>query len=246
MTLITDAQSLVALSQQAGSAADQSTTEASLDRVFEKLSNAHAEINHGVASSPWWEQLDESDRASVLKAAKRASESVRPLLDGDDGVLASFGRNDDAAARGTLAEVTIAFAELSDSVQEAQNSLVRRWSESLWPADRFAELEVHTFVPESRGRAKAVLDVSRRLEQTISRRTVLSSDDLLQFDNDRQAAMLQVEPLLEIPAPVEVLELFRATTQDSDVPLNLLTPDALAWLMDHRASELFIIRRTES
>lgn len=246
MTLLTDAQALVPLAEQAGSAADRSTTDAALGVVLERLEQAHARVTHGVLSSPWWEALGESDRQEVLQAAERAARAVRPLTEQVDSVLASYGRNDAAASRGALPEINHAFGLLATTVQEVQNALLRSWAQDLWPAERISELDIHAIVPESRGEAEAVLRVARRLQDDLDAGRALTTDDLRQRNEDVLEATRRAAPLRERPVPAGVLEVFRATLGEAEVSLEVLTPDALRWLADHGAAQLFVMRRVRA
>ena len=246
MTLLTDAQALVVLAEQAGSAADRSTTDAALGVVLERLEKAHARLAHGVLSSPWWEDLRECDRQAVLQAAEPAAAVVSPLTEEVDSVLASYGLNDDAASRGTLAEINRAFGVLAAAIQEAQDAFLRTWAQDLWPAERISELEIHAIVPESRVDAKAVLRVARRLQDDLDAGRALAGDELRRRHADVLEATRRAEPLRERPVPEGVLDVFRATVGEAEVSLEVLTPDALRWLTDHGAAQLFVMRRAHT
>jgi hypothetical protein len=243
MTLVTDAQALVVLAEQAGSAADRSATDAALGVVLERLERAHARLTHGVLTSPWWEHTAEDPRRAVQQAAERAAAAVRPLAEEVDSVLASYGLNDNAANRGALAEVGRAFSLLATTVQEAQNALLETWMRELWPAERISELDIHVIVPDSRADAQAVLEVVRLLQHDLEAGRALSADELHRRHEDVLLAAERVRPLLDRPVPGELLELFRATMGEAEVSLGTLTPEALRWLADHGAARLFVLRR---
>jgi len=243
LTLLTDAQALVVLAEQAGSAADRSTTDAALGVVLERLEKAHARLAHGVLSSPWWEEMRDGDRQTVRQAAERAVAAVSPLTEEVDSVLASYGLNDDAASRGTLAEITRAFGLLAATIQEAQDAFLRIWAQDLWPAERISELDIHAIVPESRPEAEAVLRVARRLQDDLDAGRALTGDDLRRRHVAVLEATRRAEPLRERPVPAGVLDVFRSTIGEAEVSLDVLTPDALRWLTDHGAAQLFVMRR---
>jgi hypothetical protein len=243
VTLVTDAQALLVLAEQAGSAADRSTTDAALGVVLERLERAHARVTHGVLSSPWWEELSQNDRDAVMKAVVRAAAAVRPLADQVDSVAASYGRHDDAASRGALGEINRAFALLAETVQDAQDSLLRTWSQDVWPAERMSELDIHAIVPESRKEAESVLRVAHRLHDDLDARRALVVPDLRRRREDVLDAASRAEPLRERPVPASVLEVFRATVGEAEVSLEAVTSDALQWLADHGGARLFVVHR---
>lgn len=242
MTLMTDAQALVELSRQAGSAADRSTSQAALDTVFERLEKAMPPVEPAVLSSPWWDELGGVERDTVQGAANRAAKAIESIVDAPDSVIASYGLNDDST-RGALAEISIAFGEFRKAVKEAQDSLLTRWANDLWPVERRAELEIHTFVPDSRDQAGSVLALSERLARDLDTSLLYSADGMQDLRESVIEATALADNLRELPVPHQVLELFRETFGDSEVPLSILTPEALRWLADHGASDLFMLRR---
>jgi len=187
--------------------------------------------------------MRDGDRQTVRQAAERAVAAVSPLTEEVDSVLASYGLNDDAASRGTLAEINHAFGLLTATIQEAQDAFLRKWAQDLWPAERISELDIHAIVPESRQEAEAVLRVARRLQDDLDAGRALTGDDLRRRHVAVLEATRRAEPLRERPVPAGVLDVFRSTIGEAEVSLDVLTPDALRWLRDHGAAQLFVMRR---
>jgi hypothetical protein len=241
---MTDAQALVDLSEQAGSAASQSASKAALDAVLERLEKALSPIEPGVLSSPFWDELGEADRKALESAAERAARAVTPIVDAPDSVIASYGLNDDST-RGALAEIGISFGEFNRAVKEAQDSLFAKWANDLWPADRIAELEIHALVPVSREQADTVLALWASITKDQDSYLIRSAEDIRALREAVLEAMTHAKHLHDLPVPRQVLKLFRESLDDSRVPLSVLSPEALRWLEDHGASDLFVLQRAD-
>jgi hypothetical protein len=245
MTLVDDCERLTTLAEQADAAADAGSAEAALREVLERLNLAGRSIAYGVREPHWWEHVPEPARPAVRAAAQRAAAAVTPLSTESDQVLAAYGRGGTTMDRGALAALFRAFTDYGTALREAQNQLLRAWSEELWPSDRQAELDVHAIVPDTAAAAREVLSVTSELADAAGDRLLDSA--ALQRTFDRcQAAQASAAALRRLPLPPPVLQFFTRIAQDEVLLLSDIEAEVIAWLDRHDATRLFSVSRADA
>jgi hypothetical protein len=247
MTLIDLAEDLVLLADQAGTAADQSSSDAALATVFERLRNAREQVApYGVGQPPWLDAVPAEARQNIAVAATRAAKAVRPLSAATDETLATYARSGDAAMRGALGAVRRDVAALADALREAQDDLVESWADSIWPDDGADELEILAFIPETASAGETVARAQRQLRAVPGEMRILSAAALADLQAQVAKAASVVGELERAEVPDDVLAFWRAISDGDEQPLTVLTADVHRWLVDRGASELFIVRRADA
>ena len=246
MTLIDDAERLTTLAEEANAAADAGSVEAALHEVLDQLIAVRPTIAHGIVEPRWWQHVPKAERVAVHAAAKRAAGAAGPLRTESDQVLAAYGRGDATTDRGALGALLRAFREYGATLRQAQDEVLRAWTEQLWPPDRHPELEVHALVPETASAAHEILTVTKELADAIDGMQILDDKALGQLFDRCHAAATSAATLRQLPVPPSVLAFFRRMAEQGVVPLNDVAAEVFAWLDEQDATRLFIVSRPES
>ena len=191
MTLVDDAERLTTLAEEANAAADAGSVEAALREVLDRLVAVRPTIAYGIVEPRWWQHVPEPERAGVRAASERAAAAAGPLRTESDQVLAAYGRGDATMDRGALGALLRAFREYGAALRQAQDEVLRTWSERLWPPDQHPELEVHALVPETAAAAREILTVTTEMDGAIDDARILDGEALGKLFDRCEAATTQ-------------------------------------------------------
>lgn len=241
MTLVDDAERLKTLAEQADAAADAGSIEAALSEVLDRLIAARSTVGYAVVEPRWWQYVPEPERRAVHGAAERAAAAAGPLRTESDQVLAAYGRGDTTMDRGALGALLRAFREYGTALRQAQDELLRAWSEQLWSLDQHPELEARALVPETAAAAREILAVTQEMADAINGARTLDGEALGQLFDRSQAAASSAATLRQLPVPSSVLDFFTRMAEHRVMPLSDVAAEVFAWLDEHDATRLFVV-----
>lgn len=245
MTLVDDAERLTTLAEEANAAADVGSVEAALRDVLDRLIAVRPAIAHGIIEPRWWQHVPEPEREAVRTAAGRAAAAAGPLRTESDQVLAAYGRGDATMDRGALGALLRAFRDYGAALRQAQDEVLRAWTEQLWPPDHRPELEVHALVPETAAAAREILTVTTEIDEAIGGVRILDSEALATLFDRCEAATGSATTLRELPVPDAVLAFFKRMAEHGMMPLSDVAAEVFVWLDEHDATRLFVVSRPD-
>jgi hypothetical protein len=245
MTLVDDAERLTTLAEQADAAADAGSIEAALSEVLDRLIVARRTVGYAIVEPRWWQYVPEPERRAVHGAAERAAAAAGRLPTESDQVLAAYGRGDTTMDRGALGALLRVFREYGTALRQAQDEVLRAWSEQLWSLDQRPELEVHALVPETAAAAREILAVTKGMADAINDVRMLDGEALGQLFDPCEAAGASAATLRELPVPSSVLDFFTRMAEHRLMPLGDVAAEVFAWLDDHDATRLFVVSRLD-
>jgi hypothetical protein len=245
MTLVDDAERLTTLAEQADAAAEGGSIEAALSEVLDRLLFARRTVVYGVVELRWWQYVPEPERRAVHGAAERAAAAAGPMHTESDQVLAAYGRGDTTIDRGALGALLRAFREYGTALRQAQDEVLRAWSEQLWSLDKRPELEVHALVPETAAAAREILAVTKEMADAINDVRTLDGEALGQLFDRSEAAAARAATLRQLPVPSSVLDFFTRMAEHRVMPLSDVAAEVFAWLGEHDATRLFVVSRLD-
>lgn len=241
MTLVDDAEHLTTLAEQAGAAADAGSIEAALSEVLDRLIAARGTLGYAVVEPRWWEYVPEPERRAVHGVAERVAAAAGPLRTESDQVLAAYGRGDATVDRGALGALLRAVREYGTALRQAQDEVLRAWSEQLWPVDQRPELEARALVPETAAPAREILAVTKEMSDAINDGRTLDGEALGQLFDRSEAAAASAATLRQLPVPSAVLDFFTRMAEQPVMPLSDVAAEVFAWLDEHDATRLFVV-----
>ena len=244
--ILDEAATLKLLVTQAGEAADDVNRDAALATVEERVSLAQRELSmYAVACPPWRDLLPEPARDAVLAAVVALASQLEPLVSATDDVLVAYGARVAADERGGLAAIVNRKEELLQALQTAQAALLDAWLQSLWPADRRADLEVLAHLPQGQQAAQEILSALNTLAEETEFSHAIAAERMERLKQRIDAARDVVDELDGHSVPEAVVEFWRAASGDEGDATSLveLSLEVHRWLIEHGADHLFAIKR---
>ncbi len=104
--------------------------------------------------------------------------------------------------------------ELLQALQTAQSALLDAWLQSLWPADRRADLEVLAHLPEGQRAAQEILSALNTLAAETEFSEPIAAERMERLKQRIDAARDVADELDGHSVPEEVVEFWRAASDD--------------------------------
>jgi hypothetical protein len=235
---------LSALAERASSTARESNEDAAFADVGERVTAAHSLFqNLGMANVRLLGLLTEDEQAGVERAAASASKALEVLAKASDAELAAYSSTT-AEKRGSLRAVSREATGLRASLLAAQQSLLHRVGEEVWPEDDLVRLAVVSHISHNGSPAQVdrdVFEVRKKLIEHANDDVGLALDHIDRLVSEATRAAADAQPLRQIEVSDEVIEFWKAAEQG--VGLESLTPSIREWLETHDALTLFTVSR---
>jgi hypothetical protein len=244
--ILDEAATLKLLVAQASEAADDVNRDAALATVEERVSVAQRQLSmYAIARPPWRDRLPEPARDAVLAALSALTSQLEPLVHAADDELVAYGARTAADERGGLAAIVNRKEELLQVLGTAQEAVLGEWLQSLWPADRRADLKVLAHLPESQRVAEEILATFRALTLEGELPRPIATERMERLEQRVDAARALAEQLDGYSVPEAVVEFWRAASGDDGdgTSLSAVTLEVHEWLLEHSADDLFVITR---
>jgi hypothetical protein len=200
---------------------------------------------YAIARPPWRDELPESAREAVLASIGGLAGQLEPLARASEDELVAYGSNNSPEERGGLAAIVRQKDDLIEALLASQDALLQAWLQSLWPAEKRAELEVLTHLPEVKDAAEKVLLTFKMLAGETEDPHPIGSERLERVKQRVDDAIAHARDLSHHPVPEAVVAFWRAAAaQEDGISLTELSLDVHQWLIDHGAVEQFgIVQR---
>jgi hypothetical protein len=244
--ILDEAATLTLLVAQAGEAAVDVNRDAALASVEDRVSMAQRQLSmYAIARPPWRDLLPEPAHDTVLAALSALASQLEPLVSANDDVLVAYGTRSATDERGGLAAIVNRKDEVLEVLRTAQEALLGDWLQSLWPADRRADLEVIAHLPEGQRVAEQILAVFRALAAENEFPQPIAAERLERLKQRVDDARAVADQLDGQSLPDEVVEFWRAASDDEGDGTSLaeLSLEVHQWLIEHGADHLFAIKR---
>lgn len=244
--ILDDAATLKLLVAQASEAAQDVNRDAALATVEERVSIAQRQLSmYAIARPPCRELLPQPAHDAVLSALSVLADHLEPLISATDDELVAYGSRTAADERGGLAAIVKRKDELLEALQMGQHAMLAEWLQSLWPADRRADLEVLAHLPESQQAAEEILAAFRVLAAEDEYPQPIAAEGIERLKRRVDDARALAHQLDGHSVPGEVVEFWRAASdhEGDGIRLSDLSVEVHHWLIEHGADDLFAIKR---
>jgi hypothetical protein len=238
---------LKALAERASSTTRTSNEDAAFADVEEQVTSAHSLFRSlGMANVRVLRLLAGDERLGILRAATSAFEALQVLANASDAELAAYSSTT-AEKRGSLRAVSREASGLRATLLAAQQMLLHRLGQEIWPDDDVVRLDVvahlsHNGTVAQRGRD--ALEVRERLMAHASDDVGLALDQLDRLIKEAARAAAGAAPLRDEDVSDDVIEFWKAASTEQGAGLDALTPAIRAWLETHNALTSFsVVRR---
>jgi hypothetical protein len=244
--IVDDAETLRSLITQAGEAAEAGDREEAMTSVESVLSTTHRSLLlRAVANEPYLGQVDPKTREAVKRAAGELATLARRLETASDVELEAIGGHGDQQERGALAAIRRTQNDLANVLTEAQVSLLRGWSNELWPTNERARLDVLAHLPESADAARQVAGLLDTLAAHTVEALPTGDSTLRRLSDNCTAHRDRAQQLRQKSVPEAVVAFWQeARDTEGGVSLRTLSPEVYAWLRTHDALDSFRIAAT--
>jgi hypothetical protein len=239
---------LATLAEHASSAATTLTEDAAFADVNGQVARARSLfIDLGMARARPLKLLTDAERRSVVESALQMKTALEALSNATDDELAAYASTT-AEKRGSLLAVTRQSAALRRELLSAQQALLRRLAERVWPGSDLLRLDVIAHLSDNPTIAEAARraeDVHQRLAARAADADVgLGASEIDALIDAATNAASDAEQLQSEPIDDDVLEFWLAARSDQGAPLTLLTSTVSDWLRQHDALSSFRVYRT--
>lgn len=237
---------LLALAERASSTAQASNEDAAFADVREQVTGAHSLFrNLGIAHVRVLSLLTQDEQVGVLHAAGLAGEALEVLANASDAELAAYSSTT-AEKRGSLRAVSREASGLRASLLAAQQDLLHRVGEEIWPEEDLVRLAVVSHVSHNGNVAhsgRGAFEVRERLITLAKDDVGLALDEIDRLVEEATRAAADAEPLREIEVSDDVIDFWKAASTEQGVGLESLTPAIREWLETHDALTSFTVIR---
>lgn len=204
-------------------------------------------VNLGVARTRVLRLLTPSERRSVNASAAQMRQVLEVLANATDDELAAYASTT-SEKRGTLSAVLRQARELRGELLSAQETLLRRLAEQIWPETDLLRLDLISHLtdnPSAAEAARVAAKTRQRLMDVLARYDPgLSESEIDQLIAAAAKAVVDAEPLRAESIDDEVLLFWEAAESEEGVPLAMLTTVVRDWLERHNALGSFKVHRT--
>lgn len=237
------------LAERASSAASALTEDAAFAVVEEQVSRARSLfVDLGVARAGPLSLLTDAERRPVVEATSRMKTVLDVISEATDEELGAYA-SASPEKRGSLLAVSRQASALRADLIAAQQALLRRLADEVWPEHELSRLDVMSHLSGN----PTVAETARRIERIHQRVTQsavaadvgLGASELDSLLDEATSAAPDAEQLRSETIPDDVLEFWDEASAEDGAPLGKLTPTVRAWLEGHDALNAFHVRRVQ-
>jgi hypothetical protein len=233
------------LAAAASSTASTSTEEAAFADVKSRIDSARSVFGSlGMARVRPLRLLTPTERKTITRAADGLRKALEVIAGASDKELAAYASG--AAERGSLLAVARQASALREELINAQQNLLLRLADEIWPQADVLRLDVISHIGGDRGVAEAARRaevVHQRLTQRSASPDGALADELETLIEDATRAAADAKPLRDEAVPDEVVKYWLKASSDEGVPLEELTVEVRSWLEQHAALGSFTVYR---
>jgi hypothetical protein len=238
---------LNSLAERAASAATTLTEDAAFADVQKQVTDARRVfVNIGMGRARPLSLLTNTERRAVVDSAKRVANALQTLSKATDEELSAYASST-VENRGSLLAVSRQASALRTELLSAQQVVLERLAEQVWPADGLLRLDLIAHLSDDATMAESARraeQVHQRLMARAAEGVGLPASDLDELIDAATNAAADAQPLREVPIDDEVLEFWSAADSEEGAPLAKLTPAVQKWLDSHDALDSFRLHRT--
>jgi hypothetical protein len=239
---LADLRSLAAV---ASSTASTSTEEAAFADVQGRIAGARSVFSSlGMTCARPLQLLTPTEQKTIAHAGDRLRKALEAIAAATDEELAAYASG--TAERGSLLAVARQASALREELISAQQILLLRLADEIWPRADVLRLDVISHIGGNRGVAEAARRaelVHQRLTQRSASPDGALTEELEALIDDATRAAADAKTLRGEPVPDEVVDFWLKASSDEGAALDELTVDVRNWLEQHAALGSFTISR---